>query len=482
MAIKGNGNVIIGSTTDGGFKLDVTGTLRTTSNHINQGYLKVTNGIISGDNGRFFAPQGASYVTQASVVTGAFKIKLPVAKFNSGTMMRMTIKIYTYNTGRSYSFDVGGYNLNSTWYNTFATSSTDSGVLLNVRFGVDATSNCIWIGEVGTAWDYPQVYVTDFQGGYVGYDEAWSSGWSITTVTAFDTVTVTRTSALGLNSTNNAFAYNLNQNLRTTDSPTFSVVNANINGNLNGEIRGAGGLAIQSTTVGTSYGAHYQIREKTGGSSVSGFTYAPALAFHWAGIVASSIALESSGRIAIMDNPGTGYQSLIAQNIHFTNYLFGNGKQAFDTTDSYLRLNQTNGFTSGIYTPYNFRADGTIYVGGVTYYIGGGTSNLNNITCISITETSSERYKENIYTLNNALDKVTSLRGVEYNRKGNIDKEIGIIAEEVAMILPEVIKYNNEGQPDSVSYGRLSAIFIEAFKQQQEQIELLKKEINLLKK
>jgi hypothetical protein len=605
MAIKGNGNVIIGSTTDGGFKLDVTGTLRTTSNHINQGYLKVTNGIISGDNGRFFAPQGASYVTQASVVTGAFKIKLPVAKFNSGTMMRMTIKIYTYNTGRSYSFDVGGYNLNSTWYNTFATSSTDSGVLLNVRFGVDATSNCIWIGEVGTAWDYPQVYVTDFQGGFVGYDEAWSSGWSITTVTAFDTVTVTRTSALGLNSTNNAFAYNLNQNLRTTDSPTFSSVNANAtsanflnssnyiirggsSGNLNTDFQnttagsfryqgddasltnspggswwiyqnmrhvntsnfwgtqvawgwednanklatrnvqsgtfgawvyylnssnynsysptltgtgasgtwginvtgnastatnlsGGGGSFIQSTTVGTSYGAHYQIREKTGGGSVSGFTYAPALAFHWAGIVASSIAMESSGRIAIMDNPGTGYQSLIAQNIHFTNYLFGNGKQAFDTTDSYLRLNQTNGFTSGIYTPYNFRADGTIYVGGVTYYIGGGTSNLNGITCVSITETSSERYKENIYTLNNALDKVTSLRGVEYNRKGNIDKEIGIIAEEVAMILPEVIKYNNEGQPDSVSYGRLSAIFIEAFKQQQEQIELLKKEINLLK-
>ena len=48
-------------------------------------------------------------------------------------------------------------------------------------------------------------------------------------------------------------------------------------------------------------------------------------------------------------------------------------------------------------------------------------------------------------------------------------------------VLPEVIKYNNEGEPDSVSYARLSAVFIEAFKEQQQQIELLKQEINLLK-
>jgi hypothetical protein len=108
-----------------------------------------------------------------------------------------------------------------------------------------------------------------------------------------------------------------------------------------------------------------------------------------------------------------------------------------------------------------------------------GSSRFIDVTCTSITETSSKRYKENIYTLNNALDKVISLRGVQYNLKDNEIVEIGVIAEEVANILPEVIKYNNEGQPDSVSYGRLSAVFIEAIKQQQKQIELLKQEINL---
>lgn len=108
-----------------------------------------------------------------------------------------------------------------------------------------------------------------------------------------------------------------------------------------------------------------------------------------------------------------------------------------------------------------------------------GTATIPTINCVSITETSSKRYKENIYTLNNALDKVISLRGVQYNLKDNEVVEIGVIAEEIANILPEVIKYNNEGEPDSVSYGRLSAVFIEAIKQQQKQIELLKQEINL---
>jgi hypothetical protein len=538
MRIFANGNVAIGTTTDSSYKLDVTGTLRTTSNHINQGYLKVTNGIISGDNSRIFAPQGASYVTTASVVTGAFKIKLPVAKFNSGSMIRMTIKIYTYNSGVSFTFDVGGYNYtDGNWYNVFAQSSTESGGLLNVRFGRDATSNCIWIGELASTWSYPQVYVTDFQGGFVGYDEAWSNGWSITPVTAFDTVSQTRTSALELNSTNNAFAYNLNQNLRTTDSPTFSTVNASL--------IGGGSTYIQSTTVGTSYSAHYQIREKTGGGSVSTFTYAPALGFHWSGIVASSIAMEASGRIAIMDNPGTGYQSFIANNIYFQDYLYGSSKRVIDTYDSYLRLNQANSFTNGIYTPYNFRADGTsslttvtangyqvnavegnglyFWNDSVTYTIkmgvtaatyqygpvtdysmrftfGGGTSRgftwgyagnspsaaLNAFTgnmqiAGVFTEASSIRYKEDIKDLTYSLDDILKLRGVTYKKKGTSHVEIGVIAEEVNDVIPEIVTKNQDGTVESVSYGRLSAIFIEAFKQQQEQIELLKKEINLLK-
>ncbi|GAA3971252.1 hypothetical protein GCM10022246_24680 [Pedobacter ginsengiterrae] len=56
---------------------------------------------------------------------------------------------------------------------------------------------------------------------------------------------------------------------------------------------------------------------------------APNISLHWAGVVASQITVESSGRIAIMDNPGTGYENLVAKNLAAVNnisgdYVYGN--------------------------------------------------------------------------------------------------------------------------------------------------------------
>ena len=185
---------------------------------------------------------------------------------------------------------------------------------------------------------------------------------------------------------------------------------------------------------------------------------------------------------------GTGYLTQLIQ----TSTTGSGGLLILSNTARSYSLGARGDFGSGMFNivdenaglaRFSIFSNGNIGVGTVTdngFKLDvSGSSRFIDVTCTSITETSSERYKENIYTLNNALDKVISLRGVQYNLKDNKIVEIGVIAEEIANILPEVIKYNNEGQPDSVSYGRLSAVFIEAIKQQQKQIELLKQEINL---
>jgi len=165
--------------------------------------LGVTGGIGNGGAGRILIPGGAYYQTSNSSVTGAWKIKLPVSRNNSSTMMMMTVRIYQYNTGNSHEIVLGGYNYSgSNWYNLFAYNLTDTGSNYTVRFGSDSTSDCIWIGETNSGWTYPQVFVTDFQGGYSGYDDAWATGWSITAVTSFDTVEQSRTPALMLNTNN----------------------------------------------------------------------------------------------------------------------------------------------------------------------------------------------------------------------------------------------------------------------------------------
>jgi hypothetical protein len=153
---------------------------------------------------RLVNPGGASYATATTSVTGAIKIKLPVGSFKSSTMMALTIQIYEYNgvlggaggfSGFSRTLRVGGYNytgaVSNAWWNTFAEELTQGAGDINVRFGYDTTSDCIWIGELNSVWTYPQVFVTDFQAGYNNYAASmWGSGWAISFASTFDTVSI----------------------------------------------------------------------------------------------------------------------------------------------------------------------------------------------------------------------------------------------------------------------------------------------------
>jgi len=81
---------------------------------------------------------------------------------------------------------------------------------------------------------------------------------------------------------------------------------------------------------------------------------------------------------------------------------------------------------------------------------------------------SSRRWKTNIQTLHGALEKVERLRGVSYDLKANGQHEVGVIAEEVGAVLPELVTYEANGKDArGVDYSRLTALLIEATKEQQ---------------
>ena len=98
-----------------------------------------------------------------------------------------------------------------------------------------------------------------------------------------------------------------------------------------------------------------------------------------------------------------------------------------------------------------------------------------------ITAFSDARVKENIKTIDNALDKVTQLRGVEYNKIGSEEKSIGVVAQEIKEVLPEVVREGQDGML-SVAYGNITGVLIEAIKEQQKQIEELKAQLDGLTK
>ena len=95
--------------------------------------------------------------------------------------------------------------------------------------------------------------------------------------------------------------------------------------------------------------------------------------------------------------------------------------------------------------------------------------------------TSDERIKTNIKTIENALDKTLLLRGVEYNdfRIEPERKRIGLIAQEVESIVPEVVRTNEDGMK-SIEYQNLIGLLVESIKDQQKQINELKNRIIVL--
>ena len=106
-----------------------------------------------------------------------------------------------------------------------------------------------------------------------------------------------------------------------------------------------------------------------------------------------------------------------------------------------------------------------------------------------ITAASDERRKDNIVTIEKALDKVLSLRGVtftwndlEEDHEDYNKTQMGVIAQEVEQVVPEVVRYAEDVDEYSVSYGNLTALLIEAMKEQNEVINTMRKEIEELKK
>jgi hypothetical protein len=223
-------------------------------------------------------------------------------------------------------------------------------------------------------------------------------------------------------------------------------------------------------------------------------------------LVASGTTLVS-GSSQITLSSTTGYGSVLNQAVLTSSSpTFAgatiNGNVSINTSSAgFLTIGATNSYGS-ISSGGN---GATIYLNGATrggtttaasnsivvatdgeFYITNGAANSNKIVVATngnttfsgtITENSSIRYKENVETIKYGLDKVLQMRGVTYDKKDNGVKEMGVIAEEIYEVLPEVVLKNEEGDIDSVSYGRITAVLIEAIKDLKKEIEDLKANI-----
>lgn len=109
----------------------------------------------------------------------------------------------------------------------------------------------------------------------------------------------------------------------------------------------------------------------------------------------------------------------------------------------------------------------------------GDIHNVGNMYSDGYFHNSDERLKENIVALP-GLDIITRLTGVSFNWKKDGTPSVGVLAQEVEAVLPEAVHTDAEGFK-SVNYDALIAPLIQAIKEQQEEMDTLKKEIEALK-
>jgi hypothetical protein len=192
--------------------------------------------------------------------------------------------------------------------------------------------------------------------------------------------------------------------------------------------------------------------------------------------------LKSNGSVGI--GPiAPAYKLDVAGNLNIINGRYGdalwcNGSQALWWDGTY--------FSWGYGGTYNYFAD-PITIGNVTNPTGYALWVQGNAFATGSWTSSDARYKKNISTIENSLDKVMKIRGTSFEFRSDEFKDyqfaegpqFGLIAQEVENIFPEVVKTESNGYK-SVNYDGMIPILIESIKEQQQHIESQQKQIDEL--
>ena len=183
------------------------------------------------------------------------------------------------------------------------------------------------------------------------------------------------------------------------------------------------------------------------------------------GVAAPSFASYSNGtKLVLYDNNNGTNLAGYAIGIETSNMWFGtdatsSGFKWYGGTTNYMTAN-----TTALYHTNDIIATGDMLAGG------------------NVTGYSDIKIKENIELISDALNKVSQIRGVTFNRidLDNDKRYTGVIAQEVEKVLPEAVQDNSDGLK-SVAYGNMVGLLIEAIKELKLIVEDQQKQIDELK-
>ena len=195
-----------------------------------------------------------------------------------------------------------------------------------------------------------------------------------------------------------------------------------------------------------------------------------------------TITVDANGHITAVTTGATGNMTgFFVEDGDGTEVQINNANEWKFVEGAGIDINWTNTSNGTDADPYDLTIACTIDSPGEVGL--GNLSSSGNALAGTFTATgdliaySDARVKENVETIPNALEKVTALRGVNFNKIGEEKRSTGVIAQEVAEVIPEVVHESEDGML-GVAYGNITGLLIEAIKEQQKQIDELKAKLD----
>lgn len=106
-------------------------------------------------------------------------------------------------------------------------------------------------------------------------------------------------------------------------------------------------------------------------------------------------------------------------------------------------------------------------------YVQGNISHSGVIVALS-----DERVKSDIHRIDNALNRLEKIGGYTYNMR-NVGKTAGVIAQEIAQVLPEAVSHNESDDMYTVSYNGVMAMLLECVKELHAEVKSIKKHMGI---
>jgi hypothetical protein len=201
--------------------------------------------------------------------------------------------------------------------------------------------------------------------------------------------------------------------------------------------------------------------------------------------------IDSSGTFRILGagssgSPAVSFNGSAASN---SMVLDANGFTGLNCTPSVERLRVRGGNASstqfGLFvenstpnTTFTVRNDGQLTAPQLGSGAGTNTLKWNSTGGVITYDTSSARYKDNIRNSKYGLEAIIALKSRMFEYKDDGRTDVGLIAEEVIDVIPELVSLNKDNEPDSVSYDRFVSVLVAGIQELAAKVTALEEQLN----